>query len=268
MRRLLTVLVAVLSGFVSGAEMRGEFPGGKGFAVASADATNLTVTITRFHGRKESRVANLTRHDDAIYQDDSAEVFIGLPGRRDFVHLIGNTRGALYDDLTDENGRAHKKWNSGAKVTGRYDDAADSFVVTFVIPLASIAPPDGTIALACGAHVHYQLESVGCWGRYFHPETFTRFETPWRRPVVKPAPEPVFPGVGELPEDRRQTMLEVTRRSDIIWKGEPMRYTVRVHEVQTEPVEIEIFDGKARFRYKKEIVEIPHETDSSPWEEK
>lgn len=259
-------LASLLAAVLPSAEMHGEFPDGKGRATVSADAERLTVTITRVHGRRESRVALRTRHDDAIYQDDSADVFIGLPGRRDFVHVIANTLGAIYDEHVDENRRSDLKWNSGAKATGGYDDATGTFTVRIEIPLASIAPPDGRITLCCGAHVHYQLESAGCWGTYFRPETFAVFETSWRRPPPKVEEPQPFPGVGELAEDRRKTVLEVTCRSDIIWKGEPMRYAVRVHEPQTEPVEIEIIDGKAVFRYKDETVEIPHRTDDPPWE--
>lgn len=202
-------LVAAELPHIAGFELDGRFSASKWegalqVAFTNRDATAylartdgfLFVGILSRHGRPSGKACTMTAHDDPVYSNDSAEVFVGVPGRAGYWHVIANANGAIHDDYRNELNRISKEWDSGARGAGSYDDAADRYYIEMRIPFAVFSPVEGKISLAVCSFTRWNLDGKSALGEYFKPETWTVFDLGARYPVVLEKMEvPAYAGV-------------------------------------------------------------------------
>ncbi len=150
------------------------------------DESCLHVAMWSQHPSIENKVANCTGHDEAVYSDDCLDVFIDAAGHQNaYYQVIANVNGAIFDHRSDDLGRKHSNWDSGASASGSYGQ--DSFAITLAIPLAALnlgENPSGEIGLAAASYVRHSREGRCAWGEYHQPKTWQRFTIPGEYPVI------------------------------------------------------------------------------------
>lgn len=180
-----------------GFELDGRFSAAKWAGAMSVAFTNreatawlgrtendLYVGVVSRHGRMSGRVCLGENHDDPVYNSDTAEVFVGVPGREGFWHVIANVKGTVYDEYKDDLGRVALDWDSGARAAGSYDEANDSYYIEMRLPLAVYSPIEGRITLAVCSYTRWNQNGKAALGEYFRPDTWTAFELGAKCPVV------------------------------------------------------------------------------------
>ena len=176
----------------------------------------ILIGVVSRHGRIAGRLAEFTAHDSDIWRDDSIDVFIGVPGREGYFHVVANTRGGIYDDFTDANRRVSTAWDSGARAAGSFDVPGDSFYVELKLPIAALAPVEGRVTLAIASYKRWAIHADNVLGTSFKPETWTAFDLGRTYPV-----EPVGVTVPAF-AGRQACAFELLNRSDapVELKGE------------------------------------------------
>ena len=195
--------------------------------------TDLYVGVVSRHGRMSGRVCLGVNHDDPVYNSDTAEVFVGVPGREGFWHVIANAEGTVYDEYKDDLGRVALDWDSGARAAGTYDEANDSYYIEMRLPLAVYSPIEGRIALAICSYTRWNQNGKAVLGEYFRPDAWTAFELGAKCPVVlEKLDVPVIAG-------RQPCAITLSNRSsDPIdlkgtFAGEPVAWTLGAGDTRT-----------------------------------
>ncbi len=145
------------------------------------DAERLYLAARCVEPNTGAIVANAVEHDDAVWRDDCVEFFIDTNrDRQSYAHIIANTRGTTYDDITP----GDSTWESGAEAAATVGDGEWS--VELAIPLASLggAPQPGDV---WGFNVGRERQAGGAnelsawsptYGKFLEPGRFgdLRFE--------------------------------------------------------------------------------------------
>lgn len=160
-----------------------KFEGRSATAYLAQTDGSVVLGVLSEHGRFDGRVCDKTAHDDAVYNDDSADLFVALPGQEDFWHVIANVRGAVYDERRGDFGRISVDWDSGTRAAGSYDAQTRRFYIEMRVPLAVFAPADGRLAFCVSSYTRWDKVGTAVWGEPFKPTTWKTFEVGGRYPV-------------------------------------------------------------------------------------
>ena len=221
-------------------------------AYLAVSGGDLLVGVRSYHGRLSAKVCTYTEHDKPIYDNGSMEVFIGVPGRTGFWHVIANVNGAVYDEYKDQLGRL-QPWDSGARAAGSYDEACNGYYIEMRMPLAVYSPVEGKISLAVCSYSRWNMNGRSILGEYFRPETWTVFD-------VEPCPFVLESMQVPLVSGLQPCSFAISNRSDKPAKltgtfaGSPVEWDVGAGETRT-------FEAFNRMR-KDEEVEVQLKLDS------
>jgi hypothetical protein len=109
---------------------------------ALVDDQSLWIIVRAFEPNMAGLVATHTRHDDAIFLDDSIELFVDpLHDHDHYYQLVANSVGAQYESFRTDAG-----WNGRWEAKARRE--ADAWVLTVRIPLSTLEakrPGPGTV---------------------------------------------------------------------------------------------------------------------------
>jgi len=108
------------------------------------DDKALYLGVTCRESRMEALKAEMTRHDDMVWEDDCVEVFIDPQrGRKDYYHFIANAAGVRFDEKVVD-GRKDAEWNGEWTVATQREE--DRWTAEIAIPLTTLGVdrPSGT----------------------------------------------------------------------------------------------------------------------------
>ena len=209
---------------------------------------DIVIGVNSRHGRLSAKVCNYDEHDKPVYDNDSMEVFIGVPGRPGFWHVIANVMGTIYDEYNDPNRRVTLGWDSGARAAGSYDENGDSYYIETRLPVAAYTPVEGKISLAVCSYTRWNMNGRSVMGQYFLPDTWTVVDLGEPFPVVLEKMD--VPGLSGV----QPCSFTISNRSDKPRKlvgtfaGSPVEWEIGAGDTRT-------FESFNRMK-KDEVVEV------------
>ncbi|MBR6076173.1 MAG: carbohydrate-binding family 9-like protein, partial [Victivallales bacterium] len=108
-------------------------------AFISRDATSIIFNVICFESKMDKLAANAKTRDSQVWSDDCVELFIQPKGWKDYAHVVVNSVGTVFDELTRD-----VSWNADA-IKAVCKTAADRWTATVSIPLDALGgvPKDG-----------------------------------------------------------------------------------------------------------------------------
>ncbi len=114
-------------------------PAAATIAFIGRDATSIIFNVICFESKMDKLAANAKTRDSQAWSDDCVELFIQPKGWKDYAHVVVNSVGTVFDELTRD-----VSWNADA-IKAVCKTAADRWTATVSVPFAALggAPKDG-----------------------------------------------------------------------------------------------------------------------------